>query len=105
MSIQYLFNSSGNWLAFRIEKNVFDTTAKWIGWMPWGDDDVVTVKGEYLGTICPQDRIYHFKSHPYRGYPGYPGYPGFPGFPGYPGFAGYSPLPSGADDVIIPPGE
>lgn len=104
MDIQYLFNSSGDWIAFRIDKNIYNADAKWVGWMPWGDDDVVSVKGDYLGTICSGDRLYHFNK-PYRGYPGYPGYPGFPGYPGYPGFAGYSSLPLGAKDVILPPGE
>lgn len=63
-----------------------------IGWLPWGDNEVVSMKGDYLGTIVDRDRIYYFTNHPYRGNPGYPGYPGF---------AGYKPLPSGAKDIVI----
>ena len=46
ISVHYLFNLSGNWIAFRADTNAFDTHAKWIGWMPWGDADVVTTDGE-----------------------------------------------------------
>ncbi|ELA7158608.1 hypothetical protein RAX54_004533 [Vibrio parahaemolyticus] len=91
--IQHLFDSSGDWLGFRIGKNVYNSDADWVAWLPWGDDDVVTTDGDYLGTITNGNRLYHFSSKPYRGYPGYPGYPGF---------AGYSPLPFGARDVTMP---
>ena len=99
MGVQYLYNSSGQWIAFRIGTNVYDNHGKWVGWLPWGDADVVTTRGQYLGTITEGDRLYHFRGRPYRGYPGYPGYPGYAGYPGYPGFAAYSPRPSGAADV------
>ena len=101
MPVHYLFNSSGNWIAFRICTNVFDAHAKWVGWMPWGDADVVTTDGKYLGTIVEENRLFHFSGKPYRGYPGNPGHPGYPGYPGYPGFAGFSPLWRGTKDVNI----
>lgn len=101
MKVQYLFNSQGNWIAFRRDRFVFDTSGDWIGWLPWDDEDVVDTQGKYLGTIFPGNRFYKMSDHPYRGYPGYPGYPGNPGYPGYPGFAGYSPLPLGATDVEV----
>ena len=59
MNVHYLFNSSGDWICFKIGKNVFNTNGSWIGWLPWGDDDVVTTEGKYLGTICG-NRIYYF---------------------------------------------
>ena len=31
MSVQYLFNSRGDWIAFRKDKYVFDTDGNWIG--------------------------------------------------------------------------
>ena len=90
--MQYLFNSSGGWIAFRVGKFVYDSDGDWIGWLPWGDADVVTIEGEYLGTIYQGNRFYKQIYHPYRGYPGYPGYPGY---------AGYAPLPPGTEDVVI----
>jgi hypothetical protein len=101
-SIHHLFDSSGEWIAFRIGKNIYNPDADWIGWLPWNDTDVVTTNGDYLGTISNENRIYHFSNKPYRSYPGYPGFPGYPGYPRYPEFAGYLPLPSGAGDVKIP---
>jgi hypothetical protein len=34
MSVRYLFNSHGKWIAFQQNKYVFDTSGKWMGWMP-----------------------------------------------------------------------
>ena len=102
MAIQCLFNSGGSWIAFRVGKDVFGTGCHWIGWMPWGDKDVVTTEGEYLGTIVENDRFYRFTGKPCRDYPGYPGYPGYPDCPVHPGYAAYSPLPPNAEDIKIP---
>jgi hypothetical protein len=102
MAVQYLFNSSGSWIAFRVGKCVFDTKCHWIGWMPWDDTDVVTTEGEYLGTIVENDRFYRFGDKPSRDYPGHPGCPGHPDFPGHPGYLAYSPLPPNAEDIRIP---
>jgi hypothetical protein len=88
--VHYLFNSSGNWIAFRVGEFVYDSEGEWVGWLAWKDADVATVDGEYLGTIVDGNRLIRFRNRPYKGYPGYPGY------------AGYSPLPSGASDVVIP---
>ena len=101
MAVQYLFNSSGNWIAFRVGKCIFDPHCHWIGWMPWDDTDVVTTEGEYLGTIVENDRFCRFRSQPDRGYPGYPGYPGRPDLPGHPGCAVFSSLPPNAEDIEI----
>jgi hypothetical protein len=105
MSVQFLFNSNGDWIAFRIDKYVYNTDGKWIGWLPWDDGDVVTVRGEYLGTITEKNRFFYYTGKPNRGYPGTPAYPGYPGVPRYPGFAGLSPLPPTAREVTIPAGE
>ena len=101
MAVQYLFNSSGNWIAFRVGECVFDTKCHWIGWMPWDDTDVVTTEGEYLGTIVENDRFYRFRDKPYRDYPDHPGCPGHPDFPGHPGYAADSSLPPDAEDIEI----
>ncbi len=99
--LQYLFNSSGSWIAFRVGKYVFDVNSECLGWLPWNDEEIVRIDGEYLGHIYPGDRLYRRHYNPYRGYPGYPGYPSYPGYPGYPGYAGYSRLPTGTDDVEL----
>ena len=59
MAVQYLFDSNGSWIAFRVGKNMFDPDCYWIGWIPWEDTDVVSLDGEYLGTIVENDRFYH----------------------------------------------
>lgn len=48
MTVRYLFDSSGQWIAFAKGKYVYDTRGGWIGWIPWGDNDVVTKTGKYL---------------------------------------------------------
>jgi hypothetical protein len=97
---RHLFNSSGEWIAFRNEKFVFDTRGNWVGWLPWDDEEVVDKNGSYLGHIYGNRLLRRYYT-PYRGFPGYPGYPGYPGFPGYPGYAGYAPLPPGTTDVDL----
>lgn len=99
--MQYLFDSSGDWIAFRVGTFIYDTDGEWIGWLPWDDDYVVDIDGRYLGTIFPENRLYKIRDVPQRAYPGYPGYPGFQGYPGYPGFQGLAPLPPGAEDVDL----
>lgn len=96
---EYLFHSSGLWIAFKRDEYVFDIEGNWIGWTPWNDGEVVDPDGEYLGTITQNNRLYRFSNRPYRGYPGYPGYPAHPGCPGYPGYPGYSTLPIFAEDI------
>ena len=86
---EYLYNSSGKWIAFRIGKFLYNSKANWIGWFPWGDEHAVTKNGKYLGSIYPDNRFYQQNYFPYRDYPGYPGYPGH---------GGYSPRPSGTKD-------
>ena len=97
----YLFNSEGEWVAFKEGKYVFDIEGEWIGWMAWSDADVADTEGKYLGTITHGNRIYFFTNHPYRGNPGYPGRSSYPGRPGYPGHAGYDSPPSGAQNAKI----
>lgn len=90
--IQFLYNSSGKWIAFKLDNYLYSSKAKWIGWFPWNDEHAVDKKGKYLGSIFDEDRFYKLNSFPYRGYPGYPGHPG------YPGYGGYKPRPSGTTD-------
>src|SRR5437763_13667084 len=100
MRAQHLFDSAGKWIAFRVGDNVFDTFGGWIGWLPWGDQDVVDIHGEYLGTIFG-DRLFRLAGHPYRGYPGRAPNPEYPGYPGFPGVAPPAPLPTYAFDIDL----
>ena len=87
---QHLFNSHGQWIAFKrnpSDKYVFNTKGKWIGWLPWDKVDVVDVQGQYLGTIFDGDRLLRVLVPKYRGYPGYPG------------FRGLRSIPIGTEDV------
>lgn len=99
MNVDFLFDSSGRWIAFRSGSYVFSPAGDWIGWLPWSDDDVVSDTGEYLGTIFPHGRLFRILGKPYRGYPGVPPHPPYPGYPGYPKHPGYLPPPAGATDV------
>jgi hypothetical protein len=51
--LEHLFNSSGEFIAFRRDRFVWNHEGDWIGWRPWDERDVVTTSGEYLGTIFP----------------------------------------------------
>lgn len=99
--MQYLFDSTGDWIAFRVGKYVYDTEGEWIGWTPWEDEYVVDTEGRYLATIFPGNRLYRIRDVPQRANPGYPGYPGTAEYPGYPGFQGVAPLPAGTEDLDL----
>lgn len=93
MKVEYLFNISGRWIAYKIEQYLFGTNGDWIGWFPW-DDIAVDTDGKYLGTIFLKNRLLvdlTQKPLPYPGFPGYPGHPGYPGYPGFAGFCGFIP--------------
>jgi hypothetical protein len=87
LAVRYLFDSWGSWVAFRIGKYLFKE-GNWVGWLPWDDADVVSVSGDYLGTIFPDNRFYRRFHQLHRRRPRHPANPGYPGYPGYPGFAG-----------------
>lgn len=87
----FLYDLSGNWIAFRTAydgKYLFDTTGVWIGWFPWGDDDAVDRNGAYLGTVL-ENRLLRRREPAFHAVPEYPGEPEFPGSVGYPGAAAY----------------
>ncbi|MEZ0167581.1 hypothetical protein [Microvirga sp. TS319] len=86
--VQNFFDSSGQWVAFRLHRNdryLFNTKGKWIGWFPWKDGEVVDIHGRYLGTVLDTDRLYRKKSSPPSGRKA-----GFVLPPGDPGYAGYA---------------
>lgn len=99
--IQYLFDSDGNWIAFRDERNVYSTTGLWIGWLPWSSPDVLAPNYKYLGTIVKKNRLFKFPLQPLRETPFYPGHPGVHEIPIFPEHPGYEPLFDGAVDVQL----
>ena len=103
--VEYLFDSSGGWIAFRKGKYIFNPVGIWIGWLPWDKSYVVNKTGEYLGTIIQDDdgygRFYRFSRIEYRGYPGLAPTPQYPGYPGHPGFITSSLLPMMAEDISV----
>ena len=109
MDIRYLYSSDGTWIAFQNGHHVFDRSGTFLGWTPWAGDatnDVVTVAGDYIGTIVPVDpdhgRLYALAQRPYRGYPGRPDKPAYPGYPGHPGPLPPVSLPAGTRDIDAP---
>lgn len=100
MDVKYLFNSKGEWIAFRIGEYVYDYDSDCIGWIPYDNDDVVDLDGDYLGTIFG-DRLYNILNKPLRGYNGFKAYPGHLGYQKFPGYVGYGELPAGTRDVKI----
>lgn len=100
-NIDYLFNSQGLWIAFRQGRYVFDSESQWIGWTPWGDNDVVTPDGVYLATIVEENRLFKLNTFRDRGRPHHPATPFFPGIFPDPGVAGKIILPRFAEDVKL----
>ena len=93
MDVEYLFDSRGNWIAFKKGIYLFNRSARWIGWFPM-EGIAVDTEGKYLGTIYLNDRLLVNllqKKVSKAAYPGYPEYPGLPVFPGFRGFCSYVP--------------
>lgn len=56
MSIRYIFNTNGEYVAFVQGRNVFTPETKWIGFLPEANI-VYKTDGTYLGEISKDDRI------------------------------------------------
>jgi hypothetical protein len=98
-NFQHLFNSSGEWIAFRQGSDVFDEKCNWVGWLPWGDTTVANQEGDYLGTIVNTDRLYYLDNRPQRAHPGHSNYSIYPVYPVQPVSVIHVTLPVGARDV------
>ncbi|WP_243371426.1 hypothetical protein [Microvirga solisilvae] len=65
--VKHYFSSSGVWIAFRLLDNdryLFDRKGNWIGYFPWADNEIVSIEGQYLGTVFYENRIYRRSSPP-----------------------------------------
>lgn len=99
----YLYDLSGDWIAFRTStdgKYLFDTAGEWIGWFPWDDVEAVTPDGDYLATVV-DGRLVREIGHLTRGIPTYPGAPAYPGLPYYPGAADFISHLGGYEDLAL----
>ena len=79
VNVNYLFDSAGRWIAFRKRQYVFNCDSQWIGWTPWGDNEVYSPNGSYVGTITYGNRLYYYQQREDRGLPGTVEPPPFPG--------------------------
>ena len=61
--IQYLFNSSGDWIATQVGMNVFSVNKKWLGWVRKEDHAVITPENTYLGTILCNNRLFYCEAY------------------------------------------
>ena len=122
MSVQYLFNSNGIWIAFRDGRLIYDTMCVNVAFLPWEDSsDVLTLKGKYVGTICGDDcesyeaaqavdpdqieetaRLFCFTDRPFGRFPIPQTAANKHPYPGHPGLAGTVLRPLCAKDVPVP---
>jgi hypothetical protein len=57
MSVRYIFNTSGNYVAFVQGNHLFDTNSRWLGFIEDGDDVYSAEDGSYVGTLSADDRL------------------------------------------------
>jgi hypothetical protein len=96
--VKYLYNSSGEWIAFRDAQYIYDPEGEFLGFMADGDEDIVDIESRYFGSIFFGDRLYR-KVFPPELQARYPGYPGRHTRPQFPGFADPVPVPVEADEI------
>lgn len=96
--VQYFYNSSGEWIAFRDGPFVFDTKGEFLGYMAEGGVEVADIENRYFASIYYDDRLYRKLFAPQMD-ARYPGYPGPHPPPDFPGFAEGAPIPIEADDI------
>lgn len=65
MSVRYLFNSDGEYVAFLQGDNVFSPDADWLGFVRNGNEFYST-EGEFLGYVLGDDRVARLRSEPRR---------------------------------------
>ncbi len=56
MAVRYLFNTSGQYVAFMSGSNVFDTNSEWIGFIVNGNE-MHDIRGAFHGYILDDDRV------------------------------------------------
>ena len=78
MSVRYLFNTSGNYVAFVNDDNIFTPDAEWLGFIRDGNE-VYSKKGQFVGYLMDDDRIVRNKTE-FKRFPVFPPFPPFKPF-------------------------
>jgi glycosyltransferase involved in cell wall biosynthesis len=56
MSLRYVFNTSGDYVAFVVGDNIFDPDSDWLGFIRNGNE-VYGTDGEFVGYLLEDDRV------------------------------------------------
>lgn len=56
MGVRYLFNSSGQYVAFVSGHHVFDTDCEWLGFIANGNE-MYDTRGQFIGYVLDDDRV------------------------------------------------
>ena len=101
MNDHYLFDSFGNWIAFRVGKNVCNIEGDRVGWMPIdGANYVFDMSGIYFGSIVLGDRLFKLDVPPHDRVTSYPDNKAKSNHrPGNPSGISYKHLPGGMHDL------
>lgn len=65
MSVRYLFNTAGNYVAFQQANNVFSPSTDWVGFIV-GGNQLYSTDGDFLGYVLNDDRVARDKTEPKR---------------------------------------
>ena len=95
----WLYNSSGDAIAYQYESYLYDSDEKLIGWCPDDDGHFYNLSGDYIGSVYAGNRLYHFDDKSGNTCCGSPSAPSYIGYFGYASYESYDSLPSGAEDV------
>ncbi len=99
--IHYIYNSEGECIAFKVDKNIFlIDTLDWFGWVD-EKGEVYSPTGEYIGFVSEDDRILCEVPKPLRPLRNAPPLPPLPSLPPLPPLRPpYPPLPPNLIDVF-----
>jgi hypothetical protein len=100
-SVVYLYDSSGNWIAFSKGDYLFAPSGAWMGWFAHDNAYAFDIDGRYLGIQVGPDRLYHEIGSDSLVSDEHPGYPGRDTPPDHPGFPGRDEIPLGMEEVDL----
>ncbi len=55
MTPQFIWTTSGDWVATRVDNCIWDLTRNWVAWVD--GQDVYSTDGEWIGTLSRDSRI------------------------------------------------
>jgi hypothetical protein len=100
-AVDYLFDSAGDWIAFRKGRFVYLPDGAWLGWIGDKEQDVFDMDGVYVGAIVKGDRLFRSQWSAPPDNLNHPGYPGSLPAPEHPGYPGRKDAPDGMEDVAL----